>query len=1046
MKQQIFKKLFLALLLITYSVSGQTKTITGTVLDETGGPLPGASIIIKGSSNGNTTDFDGKFKMNAKPTDILVFTYMGYDTKEILIGSQTTISVRLLPNSQMLDEIIVVGFGSEKKSSISGSVTNVKLGKIIGDRPITDASSALQGVAAGLQVTTSSGQPGVNSTSLELRGFGNINQATPPLILLDNVEVSLSDINPNDIESVSILKDAAAASIYGAKGAWGVILMTTKKPTRDQKVRFNYRSTISFSKAQQLPEKGTVRDFVNLLQDVGVNRYFTNQSVETWSNYLDDYAVNPGNYPNGRVLDADGYIYSLREENPIQQLLGSNGVIKRHDFDFSGGSQKTSYRVSTSYSDEDGIIVTDNDSYKKYNVNAFLNTDLTKNLKSTTNIFYRKSERSNPIGSYDRAVNEPVYIPTGYFTLDDGRELPFNSPDNLERLLPHTIVNTDVLRMFQKLEFEPIKDLKFSGEFTYERGTTKSVSQNIQLLTVDAAQFGVNNNNPDLTSVSKSFSEFEDTTLNFFVDYKFSISENHNIKLKAGINNEESFFNGFNVRRLNLLSTDVPFIDAAIGTTEGGDFFSETAVLGYFGNVKYNYKQKYFLEGNIRYDGSSKFPISDRYGLFTSASAAWNLKKESFLENIEWLSLLKIFGSYGEIGNQDIPQNYPYISTWSPRETWFLNESGIRATTIQSGALVSPSLTWETVRKTNLGIETAFLKKKLTSKIEVYKNETIGMLIPGAALPGVLGTGAPRTNAGDLETTGWELSLGWRDNKDGFSYGVNANISNNKTEITKFDNPAGLLGQYYVGREIGEIWGYETDGYYTVDDFVPGTLDANLNGANRQLNSGIATFEDNHLPYPGDVKYKDLDGDGVITDGNNTLENPGDVKIIGNSRRQYIFGINGYASYKNFDFSFALSGVGKRDRNITGSKGFPYRSQFDDVFKHQLDYWTPENQDAFYPRMFGAGAGDRGNYGSNQRVQTKYLRDASYLKINNITLGYTLPKQVLDRIHLDKVRLFLSGENLHTFHKLPKGITPDVNSDGTYPIQSNFALGVQLTL
>lgn len=1045
MKQQIFKKLLLVLLLISYSINGQNKTITGTVLDETGVPLPGASVSIKGTSKGVSTDFDGKFKIKANKNDILVVNYIGFTTKEISIAGKTTISVTLEPSSQVLDEIVVVGFGTEKKSSISGSVTNVKLGKIIGDRPITNASSALQGVASGLQVVTTSGQPGANSTSLELRGFGNINQNTPPLILLDNVEVSLSDVNPNDIESVSILKDAAAASIYGAKGAWGVILITTKKPSREQKIKFNYRNTISFSTAQQLPEKGSVRDFVNVLKDVGVNRYFTNQNVDTWSAYLDDYAVNPDNYPDGRVLDADGYIYSLREENPIQQLLGNNGVIKRHDFSFSGGSKKTSYRVSTSYSDEDGIIVTDNDSYKKYNVNAFLNTDLTKNLKSSTNIFYRKSEKSNPIGRYNQAVNEPVYLPTGYFTLDDGTTLPFNSPDNLERLLPHTVINTDVLRMFQKLEFEPIKNLKFSGEFTYERGTTKSGSTNIQLQTVDAAQFVLNNSDPERTSVSKSFTEFESTTINFYTDYKFTVDEDHNIKLKVGINNEESFFNGFNVKRLNLLSTDVPFIDAALGTTEGGDSFSETAVLGYFGNAKYNYKQKYFLEGNIRYDGSSRFPTKDRYGLFTSASAAWNIKKESFLKNVDWLSLLKVFGSYGEIGNQSIPQKYPYISTWTPRETWFLNDAGIRATTINSGNLVSPSLTWETVRKTNIGLETAFLNNRLTSKIEVYKNETIGMLIPGAALPAVLGTGAPRTNAGDLETTGWEFSAGWRDNNGDFSYGVNANISNNQTKITKFDNPSGLISQYFEGQNIGDIWGYVTDGYYTVDDFVAGTLDANLNGANRQLNADVVTFEDGHMPYPGDIKYKDLDGDNIITDGNNTLSNSGDRKVIGNGRRQYIFGINGYASYKGFDFSFALSGVGKRDRNISGAKGFPYRSQFDDIFKHQLDYWTPDNQNAFYPRMFGAGGGDRGNYGINRRTQTKYLRDASYLRINNITFGYTLPRVVLNKINLDKVRLFVSGENLHTFHKLPKGVTPDVNTDGAYPIQSNYALGVQLT-
>jgi len=1026
-------------------MQAQQKEITGMIKDGYGVPLPGASVAVKGTTVGVAADFDGNYSISASDDDILLISYVGYFSQEIIVAGKNTINITLKEDAAQLDEVVLVGFGTQKKSSISGSVTNVKLGEILGDRPLTDASTALQGVAAGLQVINSSGQPGTNNTSIELRGFGNINQATPPLILLDNVEVDLRDVNPNDIANIVILKDAAAASIYGAKGAWGVILITTKKPTRDQKVKFDYRNTVSISTPLELPEKGTVRDFVNLLQDVGVNRYFTNQNVQTWSNYLDAYAVNPGNFPEGRVLDADGFFYSLREENPIQQLLGNNGLITRHDFTFSGGSQKSSYRVSTSYSDEDGIIVTDNDRFIKYNVNAFIDTDLTKNLKSTTNIFYRKSERSNPIGRYNQAVNEPVYLPTGNFTLSDGSVLPFDSPDNLERLLPPTIVNSDVLRMYQKLEFEPIERLKFSGEFTFEKGTTGSNSSNIQLETINAAQFVINNSNPDLTSVSKSFREFEQSTLNFFVDYGFSVNGSHNIELKAGINKEKAFTNGFNVSRLNLLSTDVPFIDAAIGTVDGGDFFTETATLGYFGRVQYNFKEKYFVEGNIRYDGSSKFPSNARYGVFSSVSAAWNLKKESFLENADWLSLFKFFGSFGAIGNQDLPQAYPYISEWNPRQTWSLNEAGIRNTTIEPGLLVSRSITWETAQKLNLGLDLAFFKNRLSVTTELYRNRTLGMLIPGSELPAVLGTDAPFSNAGDLETKGWEFSLAWRDKVGSLSYGVNANISNGRTEITKFDNPAGLLSQFYNGFEIGTIFGYETDGYYTVDDFVSGTIDADLNGPNRQLNSGVVVFEDGALPFPGDIKYKDLDGDGIITDGNNTLDEMGDRKIIGNDRRQYIFGINGNMSYKGFDFSFALSGVGKRDRNISGPKGFPYISQFDDIFLHQLDYWTPENQNAYYPRMFGAGGGDRGNYGRSQRLQTKYLRDASYFKINNLTLGYSLPKALMDRINFSTIRIFLSAENLHTFHKLPKGVDPDVSADGAYPLQSNFAAGVQLS-
>ncbi|MDO5980227.1 SusC/RagA family TonB-linked outer membrane protein [Flavivirga spongiicola] len=1049
MKKLITNGLLLLFLVTTSSMQAQQKTVKGTITDGDGLPLSGASVIVKGTSKGTAADFDGRYTITVSENDILVMSFLGYITQEQVVSGKTTIDVTLTEDASKLDEIVVVGFGTQKKSNISGAVTTVKMDEVLGDRPVTTVSTALQGVAAGLLVVNSSGQPGRNNTSIELRGFGSINNATPPLILVDNVEMSLQDINPNDIENVSILKDAAASSIYGARGAWGVILITTKKPERDQKIKFDYRSTVSFSSPVQLPEKPSIYEFINVLKTAGITNYWSNQSVDTWLGYLEDYKVNPGNYPTGTVLDADGFNYPLKETYPIEQLLDSQGTVIKHDFSFSGGSAKSSYRVSTSYSEEDGIIVTDNDSFDKYNINAFLDTDLGKKIKSTTNIFYRKSERSNPIGRYNQAINEPVWLPTGNYTLEDGSVLPFDSPDNLERLLPHTKVKTDVIRMFQKVTYEPIDRLKFSGEFTFERGNTTTKGSNIQLRTVNRAQYVPNNSNPDLTSVSKNFSEYEQNAFNFYINYGLSFNEIHNIDAMAGYNKETSFSNGFNINRLNLLSTDVPAIDAAIGTIDGGDFFTETAVVGYFGRLQYNFKEKYFIEGNIRHDGSSKFPRSDRYGTFISFSGAWNVKKESFLADADWVSLLKFRGSYGEIGNQDIPGNpYPYISQWSPRDTWLLNESGVRYTTIQPGQLVSPSLTWETAQKTNLALDAAFLSNRLSTTFEVYQNRTLDMLIPGAELPAVLGTDAPVTNAGDLETKGWEADIAWRAGKGDFKYGLNFNMSNNETKITKFDNPAGLLTNFYEGQTIGEIWGYVTDGYYTIDDFVDGTLDANLNGDNRQLKDGVVAFESGAIPYPGDVKYVDLDGDGIVTDGENTLENPGDRKIIGNSRRGYIFGLNGNASYKGFDFSFALSGVGKRDRNLTGAKAWPYIGQFDDMFKHQLDIWTPDNQDAFYPRIYGNNAnfsGDRGNYGHSRRTQTKYLRDASYIRINNITLGYSLPRDILEKIKFTKIRLFVSGENLHTFHQLPKGIDPDVNADGAYPVMKNIAIGAQLS-
>lgn len=1063
MQKFITKGLLIFFLVLTCSAQAQEKAVSGTITDKAGMPLPGATITVKGTSKGVSSDFDGKFSIKVNDNGILIISYVGFTTKQVAVQGKKTINVTLEDNANTLDDVVVVGFGVQKRSNVSGATTTVKMDQILGSRPVTNVNSALQGVVAGLQVINTSGQPGSTGTALELRGFGSINNATPPLILLDNVETALSNINPSDIKTVTVLKDAASTSIYGAKGAWGVILITTKRPERDQKAKFEYKTSMSLSTPIDLVKKTTVSQFVNMLNDVGISRYWSNQSVPKWVSYLADYKVNPGNYPGGIIKDpVDGIYYPLAETDPIGKFMNNAGTLTMHDFNFSGGSKKTSYRVAYGYSDEDGVIVTDNDRNRKYNLNAFLDTDLTSKIKSTTNVFFTKGKRSNPIGQFSVSEQDMPYFPTGFWTFPDGSQMPFDSPDNLERLLPHPTSKYDVTRLLQRLAYDSEKGFKLTGDFTYEKGTTVGQSMNIQLPTFDRNLYNIDVVNPTNTSVSKSFSEYENKTLNVYANYDKSIKDTHNFGLMAGYNREQNYDNGFAVNRSNLLSTDVASVNAAIGLFGGSDFVTETAVNGYFGRLQYNYKEKYFVEGNIRYDGSSKFPSKDRYGVFTSFSGAWNVKKEAFLKNVNWLSLLKFRGSYGEIGNQNVGSAYPYISQWSPRTTWMLNEGGERATTIAPGALVSPSLTWETVQKANLALDAAFFKNRLATTFEVYRNRTLDMLIPSAELPAVLGAAAPVTNAGDLETKGWEADLSWRDNIKGVSYGLNFNISNNKTIITRFDNPGRFNNDYYVGRTIGEIWGYVTDRYYTVDDFVPGTLDANLVGATRQLLPGIAKIENAPMPYPGDIKYVDLNGDGVINAGNGTLEpkydangvviprtGPGDRKIIGNGRRKFIYGLNGNVAYKGFDMSFALSGVGKRDLQISGNKAFPYQGQFDNIFGYQLDYWTVNNQNAFYPRMFGNNtnfSSDRGNYGSNQNVQTKYLYDGAYLKINNVTVGYNLPTKFLEKINFNKVRLFISGENLYTFKNVPKGIQPEQDvTTSVYPFMRNVAFGAEIS-
>ena len=1049
--------LTLILLALSQVVLGQTKTITGKVLDESGVGIPGVNVTIKGTVTGTSSDIDGGFQLSdVKEGSILVFSFIGYQVSEIPLGNETNITVTLKEDTQAIDEVVVVGFGSQKRENVTGAASHVKMDQVMGDRPVVSSAQALQGVSAGLQVVSTSGQPGATGTSLNIRGMASISGGGSPLVLVDNVPMSLEDINPRDIESVSILKDAAASSIYGARAAFGVVLITTKKGKKNQPIKFTYSATASFTTPSELPEKATTREFVDALQDFGVYRYFSNQNVGQWDEFLDKYAQDPNQYPDGYAVDDGGVVYRLEDTDVIGDFLDDAGFAQVHNFTFSGGSDKISYRVAAGYSNEDGVLVTDNDSYEKYNVNASLNTDLTSKLKSTTNIFYRSSKRSNPIGAYSSAIQLPMFAPTGSWEVPSGDILPFDTPANLERGKIPSTSNTDNIRMFEKLDFTPIKDVTLSAEYTFQKGFTTTRSTNNQLRTVSYHKYTENASSPENTRYSRGYSDFKNHALNIYGKYNKSLG-NHNMSVLAGFNKEQRIMEGFSVYRKNLISVDVPGIDTGIGEQGGSDSYKDWAVMGYFGRFNYNYKEKYFLEANGRYDGSSRFAEGSRFGFFPSFSAGWNIAREPFMESVvDQISSLKLRASWGEIGNQNTADLYPTIPGYTTPETRWINPAvDLLYTTINPAALVSANLTWETVQTTNIGLDASFLKNRLATSIDVYSRKTLDMLMPGAKLPEVLGTAAPFANAADLDTRGWEIEISWKDKIGDFNYGLNFNLSNNETEITKFDNPAGLLSQRYEGQINGNIWGYVTDGYYTVDDFVPGTLDAHLSGPDRQLKDGVVMRENRgNLPYPGDIKYKDLNGDGVINNGNNTLDDPGDRKIIGNTNRKYQFGLNGYGSYKNFDFSFVLNGVGKRDLPMGGDLIWGYLSQFDHIYKHQLDYWTPDNQDAKYPRMYGSN-GVGSNYGESRQIQTKYLQNGAYLRIKNISLGYSLPSSVLNKLNIEKLRFFISGDNLFTFDHLPKGLDPDATkasandpfttNSGAYPIMRSFSAGLNLT-
>ena len=1031
-------------------------SVSGKVSDSSGSPLPGVTVVVKGTTQGTITDADGNYSISNVPSDAtLVFSFVGMKTQEIVVEGKTTINVTMAEEAIGIEEVVAVGYGTQIKANLTGAVTQVKVDKVLRSRPVTNIATALEGSLPGVQITSSSGRPGEQS-DIDIRGMMSINGGSP-LVLVDNVPMNIHDLNPADIESVSVLKDAAASAIYGGRAAFGVILITTKKASRNEPIKFNYTSNLVFSQATDLPEKASTLELIDAFQAWGNSYYPTGQDLATWKGLLTEYQDNPSNYPDGKAYIGE-LVYPLAEYD-LYDYTFENSFEQIHNFSFSGGTEKSDFRGSFGYADEDGIMITDKDSYKKFNVNLYINTSLTKKLTSTTNVLYLNDKRLTPArysSLFYLALRMPSfnYDPTGYYTDDEGFDVPYSTPDNYLKLEPADQSSNRKLRMLEKLVYRFNDDITVTGEYTYinsgyDYSNSLSGREYIGVIGGNSIQyFG----SPSYYYRSNSNTDYH--ALNLYASYK-KILNNHNISLLVGMNQELSKYSAFQAKKTDLMDIENPSLATALGTMTNDESFSDYSISGYFSRLNYSYKNKYLLEANIRYDGSSKFPEGDRYGLFPSVSAGWVVSEEPFMEPIKnTLSFLKLRGSWGEIGNQSI-SNYAYISSMSTYDaSWIDLATNIKAFTIAPPALVSGSFTWETVRTKNIGVDINFFDNKLNSTFDYYIRETLDMLGPGAELPKVLGTDAPEQNVADLESKGWDCNIEWRENiNDDLSYSIGVNVSDNRSYVTKYDNESGVLSQYYNGYEFGEIWGYVTDGYFTVDDFEAGTLDDNL--MNGTLKEGIPAFYTVVNQNPGDIRYADLDGDGEISPGSSTLSDPGDRKIIGNSRKRYQFGITGNITYKNFDFSVFINGVGKCDlwpyinlnnRDDVNFIFWPYSDQYAPLYKNQLDYWTPENTDAYYMRNY---YGATGNTKYSRNTQTKYLLNGAYIRLKNVELGYTLPKRLSEKLFINYARLFVSVENLLKFDHLPKGmdneVTTTYNTGGVYPYYRKFNFGVNIS-
>ncbi|MDO4229143.1 MAG: TonB-dependent receptor [Capnocytophaga sp.] len=1068
MKTKLF--VFLAFVLGWGSTSlAQEVLVNGTVTDGGGLPLPGVGVLVKNTTRGVSTDFDGKYEIRVNQGEVLVFSSLGFVSQEKTVRGDKpqSINVVLLEDTQQLSEVVVVGFGTQKKENLTGSVASVDA-KVLEARPVSSAVQALQGAVSGMNFNIGKGGGELNNTlGIDIRGAGTIGLGSKakPLVLIDGMEGDLNILNPQDIESISVLKDAAAASIYGSRAPFGVVLVTTKSG-KEGRVVINYNNNFRLSSPINLPTMLDSESFAYYWNDADIN----SGSEPTFS---PDIIEKIKLYKAGLLKDATDWNDANSDWNKgakswanvdwFKEAYRSWAPTSEHNFSVRGGTEKTNYYVSAGILDQEGLFKYNTDSFDRYTLSAKISSQILPYLRLNYNGRFTRTnyERSSFLIGYDglffhnigrKWPTLPIYDPNGHYVY--GNDLAnFENGRAKDR--------KDLMVQQLALVFTPVKDWVTNVELNYSLENEFSHIPWLPIYKYDkegkpvpAALIEAYFNNPGASRIYESSQTLDFYNLNIYTSYQKQIND-HFLKGMIGFQAELQKTRFLSASREGVYSTDILAIDATSSETDNvnGDY-KHWATSGFFGRINYDYKGKYLFEGNLRYDGTSRFLKDQRWNLFASASAGWNIAKERFWESLgkfgEEVSEFKLKVSYGELGNQNTDNWYPFYSRMKLRTSagsWFIN--GQSPNVAYSPDLISVLLTWEKVASWNAGIDVSAFKNRLTFSFEVFRRTTYDMVGPAPQLPPTLGIKPPQINNTDMQSNGFDAQISWRDRiGEDFSYGLSLNLTDSRQKITKYPNEIGSLSaSYYAGKYIGEIWGYTTRGIAKTD---------------QEMADWVATHNQNRLGSDwgaGDIMYEDINGDGEVSNGANTLDNHGDLQIIGNNTPRYNYGLMIDLQYKNVDFSVFLQGTGKRDvylntphfRGANGPNSF-YKAQAHAFVEH-LDYFRPEgttnplgaNIDAYYPKpSFTKGS-------KNFQTQTRWLQDASYLRVKNIQLGYTFSQDIMNTIGIDKLRIFVSVENAFTFTKLAKMFDPEAlearlgGAGKIYPLSRVFSTGLSLT-
>lgn len=1060
----------------------KTKRITGIVTDTKGEPIIGATIVDTGTKNGTITDFNGSFSLEVNENALIQVSYIGYTQTEIKIGNKQSLNVQLAEDVLALDEVVVVGYGTQKKVNLTGSISVVDAEQIK-DRPSSSLINLLQGTVPNLNINMTSGRPGGSGT-LNIRGATSINGGSP-LVLIDGAEGSLDQLNPNDVASVSVLKDASASAIYGGRAAFGVILVTTKEGETN-KVRINYNGNIGIGTptvSTDYERRGYYSVYINDMfyrsySGVNYSKYTEADMIELWERRHDssENPERPWVVMQNRG-GKDSYVY-YGNTDWFHYLFKDNRPSENHNLSISGGNEKIKFLLSGNFYKQDGIFRFNTDVYKKTNLRSKITAEINDYITLSNNTSFFNSTYTFPgAGAVNNAFRYASlhglasYVPVNpdgtptYITI-------FNSAgimDGWNALLTHgKHMNLDRGVNFSntsELTLKIAKGLEIKGNFTYMYNATNSTNRrvNVPYSTYPGVISVWNSGNAE-NRLSESTRRNDYYATNIYASYKKNFT-NHNFSIVGGYNYETRYYKDISVTGWDLLSDDLNDLnlvgineETGIARLQAGGGQNEYAIRGLFGRINYDYKGKYLLELSTRYDGSSRFMSKDRYVLLPSFSAGWRISEEQFFNPLQsMISNLKLRYSYGSLGNQNVDGYYPFVRTVTTNDLNYLFGGDSKPKYTSFSAPVASNLTWEVVTTNNIGIDFGFLDSRLVFNGDFYIRDTKGMLVPGVGIPAVYGATEPAINAADLRTQGFELQLSWNDkftmaNKV-FKYGISLTLSDNTAKITKFDNPNKLLNKYYVGQNWGEIWGYKTELFssdeeatnYLVDQTTVNTIINSSAGSEQGLKGG-------------DIKFLDLNNDNVINMGSNRVGDSGDRTIIGNSQARFRYGVSLNAQWSGFDVSAFLQGIGKQNW-YPGTDSFifwgPYSRPYATFIAKDFltNVWSKDNTDAYFPRARGYVALNSTNR-SLGVPQDRYLQDLAYLRLKNLTIGYSLPKQITKRILVDKLRVYFSGENLFTSTKLksdyldPEQCSADADytsSGSVYPWSKVFSFGVDIT-